>query len=124
MVLRLWAAGLDAARLTEYDAFANSRSLAMFKALEGCLGVIFLRSDVRGYVLSFWRDMASIEALEYSELYRSTVRNILAVGFLEEPQTTELVNLTGGFLSEEASVNLFHLLASDFERSGGGRRQC
>jgi heme-degrading monooxygenase HmoA len=124
MVLRLWATGLDAARATEYDAFANSRSLAMFKALEGCLGVIFVRSDVRGYVLSFWRDMASIEALEYSELYRSTVRDILAVGFLEEPQTTELVNLTGGFLSEETSVNLFRLLASDFERSGVGRRQC
>ena len=112
MILRLWVTGLDPARATEYDEFANSRSLAMFKALDGCLGVIFVRSDEWGYVLSLWRDTASIEALEDSELYHGTVKGILTMGFLEEPQTTELVNLTGGFLTEEASVNLSRLLDS------------
>lgn len=106
MIARLWVTGLDPDKAAEYDAFANSRSLLMFRSLDGCLGVIFVRSGDRGYVLSLWRDAASVEALEHSELYRSTVNDIKGAGFLEEPQTTELVSLTGGFLSAEASVEL------------------
>lgn len=46
--------------------------------------------------------MISIDALKETELYQSAVRDIVAAGFLEEPQTIELVELTGGFLTEEA----------------------
>jgi heme-degrading monooxygenase HmoA len=109
MIVRLWTTGLVPAKAAEYDAFANSRSLAMFKALEGCLGVIFVRSGGRGYVFSLWRDAASVEAMEESELYRGTVRDITAAGFLAEPQTTELVSLNGGFLSGEALAELASL---------------
>lgn len=109
MIIRLWTTGIDPAKAAEYDAFADSRSLAMFKALEGCLGVVFVRSGGRGYVFSLWKDASCIEALEESALYRSTVRDITAAGFLEGPQTAELVSLTGGFLSGEALVELSSL---------------
>lgn len=102
MVIRLWVTDLVAHRAAEYDSFANSRSLAMFKSLEGCLGVIFYRSSERAYVVSLWRDMAAIDALSTSDIYQRTVADILAAGFLREPQTTEIMQSAGGFLSPEA----------------------
>lgn len=78
MTLRLWMTGLDPSKASEYDALANSRSLAMFRALEGCMGVIFVRSDERGYVLSSWRDTASIEALEDFECVHNSCPPIFA----------------------------------------------
>lgn len=104
MIIRLWTTRIVASCATQYDAFADSRSLSMFETLEGCLGVIFLRSDERGFVFSFWKDANSIEALKDSEVYQNTVNDIVAQGFLEEPQTTELLNLTGGFLTQEVSA--------------------
>lgn len=109
MIVRLWTTGLVPEKAAEYDAFANSHSLAMFRALEGCLGVVFVRSGVRGYVFSLWKDEASVEAMEESELYRGTVRDITAAGFLAEPQTAELVSLAGGFLSGEALAEIASL---------------
>lgn len=101
MVIRLWVTGLVPSRVDEYDEFANSRSLRMFSSLAGCLGVIFLRSAERGYVFSFWRDMASVHAIKTSEDYKATVADISAAGFLREPQTVEILDSTGGFLSPE-----------------------
>ncbi len=83
----------------------------MFKKLDGCLGVIFLRSDTKGYALSFWENAASVDALAASELYQNTVKEIVAAGFLKEPQTSELVGVTGGFLLEDVS-RVFTRLAS------------
>ena len=101
MVIRLWVTGLVPSKVKEYDEFANSRSLSMFKSLDGCLGVIFLRSGERGYVVSFWWDMASIDALKTSALYKATVADISVAGFLSEPQTVEILDATGGFLSPD-----------------------
>jgi hypothetical protein len=98
MIVRLWTTGIISSKAAEYDGFASSRSLAMFKTLDGCLGVIFIRSDTKGYALSFWDNAASVEALADSELYQNTVSEIVAAGFLKEPQTSELVDVTGGFL--------------------------
>jgi heme-degrading monooxygenase HmoA len=99
MIIRLWVTGLVPSRVNEYDEFANLRSLRMFKSLDGCLGVTFLRSSERGYVVSFWRDMSSVDALETSALYKATVADILAAGFLSDPQTVEILDATGGFLT-------------------------
>lgn len=106
LIIRLWVTGLRPDRVADYDAFANSRSLAMFQALDGCEGVIFMRSDCRGYVFSFWRDLASIAALADSPIYLETVRDIVSAGFLAEPQTVELVDVTGTYLSEDAIRSL------------------
>lgn len=99
MIIRLWVTGLKPDCTAAYDAFAHSHSFAMFKSLDGCEGVLFVRSDQRGYVFSFWRDHASIEALSSSAVYAATVKEIVAAGFLDEPQTVDLVEMTGGFLS-------------------------
>lgn len=109
MIIRLWVTGLVPSRVKEYDEFANSRSLRMFKSLEDCLGVIFLRSGERGYVVSFWRDLASIDALKTSELYKATVADISATGFLCDPQTVEILDATGGFVSPEVSKSIAKL---------------
>ncbi|HYD61549.1 MAG TPA: hypothetical protein VEC35_14385 [Noviherbaspirillum sp.] len=102
MIIRLWVTGLFPSRAENYDKFANSRSLHMFRTLDGCEGVLFIRSETQGYVFSFWRDVDAIEALSKSDLYQQTVKEIVAAGFLSEPQTVELVNVTGGFLAHNA----------------------
>ena len=99
MIARLWQTRVDPARGAEYDAVAETYSRPMFAALPGCLGALFLGTgDVRS-VLSLWADRASIEALDTSTLYRETVARFQATGVLREPQTVELVEVTGGTVS-------------------------
>jgi quinol monooxygenase YgiN len=102
MICRLWTTGLVKDKAIEYDEFSSSKSLAMFKKLDGCLGVLFIRSDVVGYVYSFWRDQDAIEGLKSSELYQDTVNKIIDAGFLNEFQQVEHVDITGGVLTEES----------------------
>lgn len=63
MIARTWHARVAAGREAEYDRFAESQSLPMFRRLPGCLGVFFLGEGTQRRVLSLWRDAATIEAL-------------------------------------------------------------
>jgi quinol monooxygenase YgiN len=103
-IFRLWTTGLVAATLEGYEAFAGTRSLSMFRSLPGCLGVLFLRSDRRACVVSLWEDQASIDALATNPTYQATVKDLLAAGFLEDPQQTEVMDLHGGFLEPVACM--------------------
>jgi heme-degrading monooxygenase HmoA len=99
MLARMWRTGVDPSRVGEYERFASSRSLPMFRAHRGCLEVLFLRSSAdSAAVLTVWEDPDAIVELEASELYRETVAAILAAGFLTGPQTVEVYEITGGTL--------------------------
>jgi hypothetical protein len=40
-----------------------------------------------------WKDVASVEALDWSQTYRSTVSEIEASGFLRGPSTVEVLEV-------------------------------
>lgn len=106
MIIRLWSTKLVPELVSDYDAFASSTSLEMFRSLDGCLGVVFLRSKERGFVFSFWRDSRSVDALRSSAPYDETVRRIAAAGLLAGEQTVDVVKLTGGFMTSAAADEL------------------
>ena len=56
MMVRIWRTAVNLEREPEYKRFQNEESLPMFKAKEGCLGVLFLREPAGWAALSFWRD--------------------------------------------------------------------
>ena len=63
MIIRLWRAEVRSNRMEQYSQWERTRSLPMFKQQDGCLGVLFLRSDVFCFALSFWRDMNAVAKL-------------------------------------------------------------
>ncbi|GAA1576841.1 hypothetical protein GCM10009789_32980 [Kribbella sancticallisti] len=91
MIARIWRTGLDESRAAEYDAFAVERSLPMFRRQDGIRAAFLVRPETGRAVITFWRDMAAVDALARSEDYLQTVEAILAAGFLRPPQTVELL---------------------------------
>ena len=53
MIVRLWTAKVDPARIEQYELWERPHSLPMFAAFTGCLGVLFLRFDDSCCALSF-----------------------------------------------------------------------
>ncbi|HEX2050153.1 MAG TPA: antibiotic biosynthesis monooxygenase [Actinomycetota bacterium] len=102
MIVRIWSTGVDPERVDEYLTFAQHRSLPMFHAHDGFLGVLFAESDERFATITLWRDRASVDALERSPTYRDTVADILAAGFLTGTQTVEVLDVAGGDLTDDA----------------------
>lgn len=93
VVARIWRTGLDGPRSAEYDEFARTRSLPMFRRHEGFRGVLFATSGHERVVITLWRDREAAAALERSSDYRATVRAIEATGFLRPPQRVELLDV-------------------------------
>lgn len=113
MIARSWQTRIDPARGADYDAFADTYSRPMFAVLPGCLGALFLGGGEVRSVLSLWADRASIEALDTSALYRETVARFQATGVLREPQTVELLEVTGGTVSTTALAAALSRAADD-----------
>ena len=60
MILRIWSAALDPARLEEYRRFEAERSLPMLHRQPGFLGVFFLRAaEDRAASITIWEDSGS-----------------------------------------------------------------
>lgn len=75
-VMRIWRTEIDVLRAAEYRHFAQHHSLPMFRSHEGFLGVVFAEAGPERFVVTFWRDAASVDKLNYSARYRETVRRI------------------------------------------------
>jgi heme-degrading monooxygenase HmoA len=84
-------------RFEEYERFARERSLLMFRAQHGFIGVLFMREKAdRAAVLTLWEDEKAVEELEASPLYRQTVEAILGSDFLAGEQSVEVFEVHGG----------------------------
>jgi heme-degrading monooxygenase HmoA len=92
-VVRIWTTGLDESRASDYDEFAHTVSLPMFRRHEGFLGVLFAGDGAQRTVITLWRDRGAAAALAASADYRETVRAIEATGFLRPPQRVELLDV-------------------------------
>jgi heme-degrading monooxygenase HmoA len=92
-VARIWRTGLDESRAAEYETFAVSVSLPMFRRHTGFLGVLFTANGTERAVITLWSDQAAAAALDASPDYLATVRAIEATGFLRPPQQVEVLHI-------------------------------
>jgi heme-degrading monooxygenase HmoA len=92
-VVRIWRTGLDESRAQEYEEFARTVSVPMFRRHAGFAGVLFARSSGERVVITFWQDRAAADALAESDDYQVTVQAIEAAGFLRPPQRLELLDV-------------------------------
>ena len=109
MILRIWSAALDPARLEEYRRFEAERSLPMLHRQPGFLGVFFLRAaEDRAASITIWEDRGAVEASESSPSYRRTARELADSGLLlagepsvKIPPQTHMVSQIRGLLEVE-----------------------
>ena len=89
-IARLWRTRIDLTRAEEYERFAQSVSLEMFRSQPGFVAVTMYRRAEECAVLTLWETEAAAAALECAESYLKTVAQIKASGFLRAPQTVEI----------------------------------
>jgi heme-degrading monooxygenase HmoA len=93
LIVRIWRTRLDESRAPEYEDFAQTVSLPMFRRHDGFGGVLFARSGGERVVITLWQDRAAAEALGESADYRATVEALEATGLLRPPQQIELLDV-------------------------------
>ena len=105
MILRVWSAKIDPARLEEYRRFERERCLPMLHKQPGLLGVLFLRqAEDCAASLTLWEDRGTVEALTSSPSYRRTARELAESDLLAGEQSEEVFEVEGGDLRPEALV--------------------
>lgn len=103
MLIRLWRTGVEEGRVDDLVRFAHDRSLPMFQSHEGCLGVLFAGGSDDGFLtVTLWPDADAITDLERSESYRAVVAEIMTSGLLAGEQTTQVLEVHGGWWSATA----------------------
>ncbi len=100
MIVRIWRTKIDQTRADEYRDFAHSRSLPMFRAQPGFVGVLFAAHRAERAVITLWQDLASVETLDHSQTYKITVAEIEASGLLQGHSTVEVLELEEIFLKD------------------------
>jgi heme-degrading monooxygenase HmoA len=106
VILRIWRAGLDPARMEEYQRFEVERCLPMLRRQPGLLGVLFLReSGNRAASVTIWEDGGAVEALESSPSYRGTARELAESGLLAGERSVEAFEVAGGILRPEPLIS-------------------
>ena len=105
MILRVWRAKLNRARLEEYRRFERERCLPMLRKQPGLLGVLFLRqAEDRAASLTIWEDAGAVDALESSPSYREITHELAESALLAGDESVEILEVEGGNLRLEAMV--------------------
>jgi hypothetical protein len=95
--VRIWRTGIDPARAHEYDEFARTTSVSMFRRQPGFVAVLFTSRGSERTVITLWEDRESADALNASATYEATVNEIKAAGFLRGEQSVDAFALDGMF---------------------------
>lgn len=115
MILRIWRARLDPARIEEYRCFEAERCLPMLHKQPGFLGVLFLReAEGNAISITIWEDRGTVEALESSPSYRHTARELAESRLVTGEQWVKVLDVESGDLRPEALVG-----ALDWTRCSG-----
>jgi heme-degrading monooxygenase HmoA len=105
MIVRIWRARLNPARLEVYRRFERERCLPMLRKQPGVLGVLFLReTEARAVSITVWEDRVVLEALESSPSYQRTTRELAESGLLASSWSAEVLEVDGGEFRAEALV--------------------
>ena len=103
MILRIWRAKLNPARLEAYRRFERERFLPMFRQQPGLLAVLFSwEAEDYAVTLTVWEDKGALEALTSSPSYRRTARELVESDLLVGKQSEEVFEVEGGDLLPEA----------------------
>jgi heme-degrading monooxygenase HmoA len=102
MILRVWRARINPARMDEYRRFEAERYLPMLHKQSGFLAVLFLRqTGDHAASLTIWEDSGAVEAVESSPSYRRVVRELVGRDLLAGEQSEEVFEVEGGDLRAE-----------------------
>ena len=105
MILRIWRAKINPARLEEYRRFEQERCLPMLHKQPGLLGMLFLRyAEDHAVSLTIWEDRGAVEALQSSPSYRETIHELAESALLAGNESVEVLEVEGGDLRPEALV--------------------
>jgi heme-degrading monooxygenase HmoA len=103
VILHIWRARINPARLEAYRRFERERCLPMLHKQPDLLAVLFLRqSEDRAASLTLWEDTGAVEALTSSPSYQRTVRELEESGLLAGEQSEEALEVEGGNLRPAA----------------------
>jgi heme-degrading monooxygenase HmoA len=105
MILNLWRARINRARIEEYRRFEAEQCLSMLHKQPGLLGVLFLRqAEDRAASLTIWEDRGAVEALQSSPSYRETIHELAESALLVGDQSVEVLEVESGDFRLEALV--------------------
>jgi len=105
VLVRVWRAKINPARLDEYQRFEQERCLQMLRKQPGLLGVLFLRqAEDRTASLTIWEDAGAVEALQSSPSYREITNELAESALLTGNESVEIIEVEGGDLCPEALV--------------------
>jgi len=104
MIARIWRTGLRAERAADYEQFATTRSLPMFRRQDGCLGVLFAEGSGEGIVITLWDSIEAVARLDKSAEYHQTAAALSDSGVLDGDQTVRMYWVTGGFLDPQVPL--------------------
>jgi heme-degrading monooxygenase HmoA len=93
MIARIWRTHIADGQDAEYDSFATSRSIPMFHAQPGFLGILLAHDGTERLVISLWQDTSCVQALHQAPCYNETVRALEATRILQGPSTIQLLEL-------------------------------
>jgi hypothetical protein len=102
MIVRLWKVKVDPNRIEQYALWETTRSLPMFQELQGCLGVLFLRSREHCLALSLWQDMDAVNKLKDCALYNELSSEYERSGMLIGEPDLQVFEAIGGFTVGDA----------------------
>ncbi len=105
MILRLWRARFNRARIEEYRCFEAERCIPMLHKQPGLLGVLFLRqAEDHAASLTIWEDRGAVEALQSSPSYLHTFHELAESALLAGDQSVELLDVESGDFRLDALV--------------------
>lgn len=105
MILRLWRARINRARIEEYRRFEAEQCISMLHKQPGLLGVLFLhQAEDRTASLTIWEDRGAVEALQSSPSYRETIHELAESALLVGDQSVEVLEVESGDFRLEALV--------------------
>jgi heme-degrading monooxygenase HmoA len=101
MIMRIWRTRVRTGRDAEYEHFASTRSLPMFRRRAGCLGVLLARDSDERIVVTMWDGPNAVAQLEESADYRQTAAELYNSDILQDNQTIHVYRITDGFLDPQ-----------------------
>jgi heme-degrading monooxygenase HmoA len=105
VILRVWHARINPARIDEYRRFEAEQYLPMLHKQSGFLAVLFLRqTGHHAASLTIWEDSGAVEAVESSPSYQRVVRELMGSDLLAGEQSEEVFEVEGGDLRAETLV--------------------
>jgi heme-degrading monooxygenase HmoA len=77
VIVRVWRAKINLARMEEYRRFEQERCMPMLHKQPGLFAVLFLRqAEDHASSLTIWEDAGAVEALESSPSYREVTHEL------------------------------------------------